>query len=879
MLLRLPVLFVFGLLAGCKAHHEALPPRPVSVASKTFTFPSGLRVVVEPERGSKRLAIAMLVGAGSAQDGKDREGTAHFVEHLAYRSRPGNRLTAWEELDFAGLASINAFTRAETTAYVGVTASSRVNVVLPMMAAVVANPLAGVDDAAIEVERNVLKSERFDSDPHAGGAVSDAIVAAVFPPGFPGARSVGGTNASLNNITRGDLEAFQREFYQPANTIVVLIGDVPLETAEALVQTSFPREWLTAPAGPIEPRHKNGAVGTKIPNPVPSSQRPIVESRVKHRRLVFTWAVPGLAQPSGSAMPLVRDALDEVLKKPKGVRRLSTSLVVDAHISLLSVTAELEDDANPDDVSYELRKLERFGSFSVGEWQRAARDTIMDEQHLLDRAEERALSLFGTGRVARLFTGPDEEQLRSLKLVESDVLTWSRSREVLVVPFVRTNTGGGEALAQVAPPRRRVAIDQAALEAVALGPSVGETRQFTLENGLEVLVSRRPSVPVASVALGLPGRAQHAGREVEAFLSTTLKWELDEKTWKVGRPWVDVGADATVVQLAGESTNLPLMLDVLGHNLPPSVSWFTVDKLNDVVEKLEKQDELRSALDEVEARELALKVMPAKSSAVPAKLAELKDMQRSRFVDFVDLAWRPDGAWLVIDGDVDLEPTEQIVRELFTSWSRGDKPLPPAPSPGAPPGREKKTKVVENQDAAVTRVRFACRVPGGQPSDVGGVALLEDALADFFEDELRRELGLTYGVVVSATRWTHEDNMLSLSVVLNPANKQTALRRFLKKLQDLDGAVWDEQQVDVARWHVAKGLVGSRLTSSAVAFDLAAAGASGLSREVMLAKPRTYAKAPLRAVDDAWALCNDTWFLEVEGERSSIETALKEAGL
>lgn len=882
--MRISVLAVLSAaLAGCVAHHARLPPRSGEVSNRMLQYPSGLRVVIEPEPGSKRVAIAVLVGAGSAQDPNGKEGLAHFLEHLVFRSKPANRLSAWDELDYAGLASqgssqVNAYTRPETTTFLGIAPAGSAMQVLPLMASLVVHPLQGVDDAVLEVERNVVRRERFDSDPHAGGAVLDALSAVTLPKGYPGSRPVGGTEASLSAIARADLDAFTYSYYQPANTVVVLVGDLPSASADALVTAAFPKEWLSAPR-PVTPRHVEGAVAARVPNPPFDEGRPIIESRVKHRRLMIAWAVPGLAQPSGPAMPLVRDAFASALEKPKGVRHLTTSLLADVRTSLLLVTAELEDDAKPDEVRDELRKTKGFGSFTVGEWAEHTVRGVIDEQRLLDRAEDRALALFASGQAKPMDRGPTPERLASLKAVEQDVLLWGRSREVLVVPFVRTTPPPDQPLPEAIAPKPRVALDAAALKLVALGPPVGKTRHFTLENGLEVFLSQRPSLPVASVALGLPGRALHTSRDVVAILEATLRWDFDDETWRVGRPDVTVTADATVARLTGQSRDVPLMLDVLGHNAPPRVSWSAVDRLTGFVEALDQQvGRLDDDEREAWAPGLAAKVMAPASSAVPVTLDELKALEHGRVVDFVDLAWRPDGAWLVVDGDLELDDVERIVREDFSGWSRGKAPLPPSGSPGSPPARAR-TKVVENQDAAVTQVRLVCRVPSGAAADLGGVALLEHALVSHFEDSLRRELGLTYAVQASTTRYRHEDNLLRLSMTLNPGNHQAALTRFLAMLQELDGAVWDEQQVNVARWHVAKEAIGTRLTSGAVAFDLAEAGASGLTLEDALAQPWRLSQAPLHFVDDAWAACNDTWVMEVEGERSSLEAALRQAKL
>lgn len=871
-------------LSACKAHFEPLPPRTGGITTRTLQFTSGLRVVVEPDLGSKRVAFALLVGAGSAQDPAGKEGLAHFLEHLAFRSKPADRLSAWDELDFAGLASsgsshANATTRRDSTTYLGIAPASSAAQVLPLMASLVVQPLRGVDDTTIEVERGVVLAERYTTDPTAGGALADALIQATLP---AGARRVeGGEGASLARITRADLEAFRYQHYQPANTVLVIVGDLTDAQVSALVNAAFPREWLTADT-PVSPRSGAAVAQAPLPGPAPRGDRPLVEARVKHRHLFVAWALPGLAHPAGPAMRLLRDNLDRRLERPKGVRALDVTLYPDVGVSLLVVEAELKDDAKPDEVRDALWKLELNALFDFRGWARPSPRAWFDEQRLLERADEHALAVFATGRPRPFSEGPTPEGRAALEAFTKSGFSWGHSREVLAVPFVRTTPPPDKPTPVVALPRRPTAVDAAALAQVALGPPVSQVQRFTLENGLEVLLSRRSQVPVVGVSLGLPGRAGHADRGVAALFGYALRYDVDEHTARLYRPSIEVGADATVVHQATSSEQLPVLLELLAHNLPPQPGWFEVDAIEDVVDELQDwAEELPADEREVlaERRSLASRVMPARSSEVPVTLDELKGLSRGTVFDFIDVAYRPNGAWLVIDGDIDLEPTAQVVRALFSGWRKVAEPLPPRGDPGPVPARPKGVTVVENQDAAVTQVRFACRVPFGDTQVVGGVALLEHALEAWFEDELRRELGLTYGVHVSTTRHAFEDNLLVMSMALNPGNQQAALRRFLARLAELDGAVWEPQRVDLARWHVAKEGIGEALTSSALAYQVAADGAAGVPADEVLARPAALAKAPLRFVDDAWALCNDTFVLEVDGERSSLQKALNDAGL
>ncbi|HEY3237083.1 MAG TPA: insulinase family protein, partial [Polyangiaceae bacterium] len=61
------------------------------------TLPSGLRVVIENDRSSGLAGVVLTVGSGAADDPPGREGLAHLVEHLVFRSsRQG--VTFWARL-------------------------------------------------------------------------------------------------------------------------------------------------------------------------------------------------------------------------------------------------------------------------------------------------------------------------------------------------------------------------------------------------------------------------------------------------------------------------------------------------------------------------------------------------------------------------------------------------------------------------------------------------------------------------------------------------------------------------------------------------------------------------------------------------------------
>ena len=78
--------------------------------------PSGLRVIVERAPESPVVGVTALVAVGGRQDPPGKEGLAHLVEHLAFRSHAPDESTVPGRLAAIG-GAYNASTSLETTIY------------------------------------------------------------------------------------------------------------------------------------------------------------------------------------------------------------------------------------------------------------------------------------------------------------------------------------------------------------------------------------------------------------------------------------------------------------------------------------------------------------------------------------------------------------------------------------------------------------------------------------------------------------------------------------------------------------------------------------------------------------------------------------------
>src|SRR4051812_14334963 len=79
--------------APAPATHAGVVVRDVQLPVRDLRFPSGLRVIIEEDHRSPVAALVALVGTGSADDPPGKEGLAHFVEHLSFRSKLDGGIT------------------------------------------------------------------------------------------------------------------------------------------------------------------------------------------------------------------------------------------------------------------------------------------------------------------------------------------------------------------------------------------------------------------------------------------------------------------------------------------------------------------------------------------------------------------------------------------------------------------------------------------------------------------------------------------------------------------------------------------------------------------------------------------------------------------
>lgn len=183
----------------------------------------GIRVVTEHLPWCHSAAVGVWVGSGSAAEGPDEHGAAHFLEHVLFKrtaTSSGRELS--ERIDLLG-GDLNAYTGREHTCYhVHVPAEGLADAVA-VLADVVANGLCHPDD--VEIERDVVLDELAGrADDPEDLACELATTAALGCD--PLARPVIGTEESVEALDATTLSAFHRRILRAGNVVVAAAGRV-----------------------------------------------------------------------------------------------------------------------------------------------------------------------------------------------------------------------------------------------------------------------------------------------------------------------------------------------------------------------------------------------------------------------------------------------------------------------------------------------------------------------------------------------------------------------------------------------------------------------------------------------------------------------------
>lgn len=309
--------------------------------SVDYNFPSGLRMIFQSDHSQPVVSITTVYDRGSTSDPIGKEGIAHFVEHLWFRSQHVDQSDptgqkrlpkTWDILSDLG-CDLNASTADDWTNYMSVCPSTSLQALLRLESLRMSNAVEGVVESVVDTEREVIRNELRMRYENTEAQVLPYLFDKLYPDGHPYARLGIGSHASLANCKLADIQEFVKTNYRPENTTVVVVGDFELADVPELIYDNMdpvhfdsrikdenlvrvprrsienpdpknPEHWFLVPTDPSDPTHQTPiSVANPPPKRIsgPAAEPPppgdqtlsTYEAAIDYPMVVLGWTIPG----------------------------------------------------------------------------------------------------------------------------------------------------------------------------------------------------------------------------------------------------------------------------------------------------------------------------------------------------------------------------------------------------------------------------------------------------------------------------------------------------------------------------------------------------------------------------------------------------------
>ncbi|SCU96855.1 LAFA_0G08460g1_1 [Lachancea sp. 'fantastica'] len=191
--------------------------------TRTSVLSNGLTVATETIPNTSSATVGIFVDAGSRAENIKNNGTAHFLEHLAFKGTK-NRTQVGIELEIENIGShLNAYTSRENTVYYAKTLNQNIPNAVDVLSDILTKSV--LDKSAIERERDVIIRESEEVDKMYDEVVFDHLHAITYKD-QPLGRTILGPIENIKTIQQRDLQEYISTNYKGDRMVLAGAGAV-----------------------------------------------------------------------------------------------------------------------------------------------------------------------------------------------------------------------------------------------------------------------------------------------------------------------------------------------------------------------------------------------------------------------------------------------------------------------------------------------------------------------------------------------------------------------------------------------------------------------------------------------------------------------------
>ncbi len=693
-----PLLLRAALLLGSIALIQ--PPHPLVAQKSTpvtldipfrrFVLPNGLTVIVHEDHKAPIVAVNVWYHVGSKNERPGRTGFAHLFEHLMFNGSENYDKDFFGPLEQAGATDMNGTTNEDRTNYFENVPTNALDLVLWLESDRMGHLTGAISQPKLDEQRGVVQNEKRQGENEPYGKVWDFLTPKLYPSNHPYSWTTIGSMEDLDAAKLPDVKDWFATYYGAANAVVVVAGDIDVQTAKQKVEQYFG----DIPAGPPVARQQAWIAKRT------GSQRGVMQDRVPQARIYKVWNVPGWGTPEADYLSLLSDVLSSG-KSSRLYKRLvyddQTATDVSAYVDMREIGGlfVIEATARP---GVELARVEKAVDEEV---RRLLAGGPTPAELSRVKTQYRAGFIRGVERIGgfggksdvlaqgEVFAGrPDFYQVRLNRVRQATTTKLTgTARQWLtdgvytleVHPYPEFQT------ASAAADRSKLPVPGTPAEA-----KFPELERATLSNGLKIVLARRPSIPQVRFDLVLDAGFAADKSAIPGTASMTLAM-MDEGTTRrnaiqISDELAQLGANLSTGSRLDVSS---VSLEALKENLDPSLAVYADVVLHPSFprhdfERLKKQRLAHIQQEKADPVGLALRVFPGllygpghayanpwTGSGTEESTGRLK---REDLIRFHDTWFKPNHATMVVVGATTMAEIRPRLERLFAGWKPGDVP-------------------------------------------------------------------------------------------------------------------------------------------------------------------------------------------------------------
>lgn len=662
---------------------------------------NGLTVILQEMEYSPVAAVTVAYRAGSLWETHKTRGLSHFCEHMMFKGSgkygPGK---FWQIVQRnGGLA--NAYTSRDITVYFSVVPIAGLDDILNLESDRMFNCLMNAKEVASE-KKVILEEELLTSRDSPEGALDISLYSTAFNT-HPYGNPITGTTADIKLFTQTNLKKFYRNFYNPSNAVIAVVGKIDPDSVFDRIQNLFGSESGATAVRPVIPPEP----------PQTGTRRVVIQHPSQLPRISIGFRVPAADQQVSSALSLFSIYLasgrssrfEKLLVKPGLVLDVAASTNTLIQSALYTIHAVLPPDGSPDEVENiifsELKRVSAEG-ISLSEIQRLKKrrmawSTISDAD---PQSRSRRLS---TGQ-ARF----DDPLYFWHSIVNTDKVTPGEVKAAVSRYLIKENAtiAGLKPMGTVSgyntpkvptesekpdliPPSSLKPSDIDIPDKLIRPPSVSvgdNTREIILENNLRIILTKDSSFPVLSLGFSC---AMGSDREPDGLTGLS---EVTTEAMLYGTPNEDSIRFNSRLENLGSSIDLSSankyaggIVTILEKDVEEALSVvadlfrkpaFREEDISSIIrDAIASLSEWTStpigaAMDSFSKQSTD----PPERSPVPSE-ESLRAITRNDIVNFHGEFCRPSGAIITVVGDFDENDLMDLIRKYFSDWKNPESPL------------------------------------------------------------------------------------------------------------------------------------------------------------------------------------------------------------